>query len=101
MMRDLSMHVLDIAQNSIQAGAGEVAISLDIREDGWLTLRVRDDGRGMEPELLARVTDPFATTRTTRKVGMGIPLLKQSAELCGGAFAVESARAGDGAHRRL
>ncbi len=85
------MHVLDIAQNSIQAGAGEVAVSLDIREGGWLTLRVRDDGRGMEPELLARVTDPFTTTRTTRKVGLGIPMLKQSAELCGGTFALESA----------
>ncbi|MEA5016685.1 MAG: ATP-binding protein [Candidatus Limiplasma sp.] len=90
MMRDLSMHVLDIAQNSIQAEAGEVVISLDIDEKRQLTLRIRDDGRGMEPEFLARVTDPFTTTRTTRKVGLGIPMLKQSAELCGGTFAIHS-----------
>lgn len=84
------MHVLDIAQNSIQAGAGQVSVSLDIDQDRRLTLRVKDDGRGMEPDFLARVTDPFTTTRTTRKVGLGIPMLKQSAELCGGTFAISS-----------
>lgn len=90
-MRDLSMHVLDIAQNSIKAGASLVTIGFTVDEKRVLTFFVRDDGCGMPPELLARVTDPFTTTRTTRKVGLGIPMLKQSAEMAGGGFGIESA----------
>ena len=71
-MRDLSMHVLDIAQNSVKADAKTVSISLTVDERGWLTMVFTDDGYGMSPELLAKVTDPFTTTRTTRKVGLGI-----------------------------
>lgn len=89
-MRDLSMHVLDIAQNSIKAGASLVTIGFTVDEKRVLTFFVRDDGCGMPPELLARVTDPFTTTRTTRKVGLGIPMLKQSAEMAGGGFGIES-----------
>lgn len=89
-MRDLSMHVLDIAQNSIKAGASLVTIGFTVDEKRVLTFFVRDDGCGMPPELLARVTDPFTTTRTTRKVGLGIPMLKQSAEMAGGCFGIES-----------
>lgn len=89
-MRDLSMHVLDIAQNSIKAGAALVTVSFAMDEKGVLTFSVLDDGCGMAPDFLARVTDPFTTTRTTRKVGLGIPMLKQSAEMCGGAFGIES-----------
>ena len=88
-MRDLSMHVLDIAQNSIKAGASLVTIGFTVDEKRVLTFFVRDDGCGMPPELLARVTDPFTTTRTTRKVGLGIPMLKQSAEMAGGCFGIE------------
>ena len=87
-MRDLSMHVLDIAQNSIKAGASLVTVTFDRDEKGLLTFAVRDDGCGMSPEFLARVTDPFTTTRTTRKVGLGIPMLKQSAEMGGGTFGI-------------
>ncbi len=90
MMRDLSMHVLDIAQNSIKAGAGLLAITFGIDDSQRLTLTVQDDGCGMPPELLAKVTDPFTTTRTTRKVGLGIPMFKQSAEMSGGAFQIQS-----------
>lgn len=89
-MRDLSMHVLDIAQNSIKAKAKLVTVSFVDDGCGKLTFSVRDDGCGMSEDFLARVTDPFTTSRTTRKVGLGIPMLKQSAEMCGGAFGIES-----------
>ena len=88
-MKELSLHLLDIAQNSIAAGARHVALGVE-EADGEITLTVADDGRGMSPELLARVTDPFTTTRTTRKVGMGLPLLRLAAEQTGGTLAVES-----------
>ncbi len=89
-MRDLSMHVLDIAQNSIKAGATLVAITFERDEQQRLAFAVRDDGCGMSEEFLSRVTDPFTTTRTTRKVGLGIPMLKHSAEMSGGDFGIES-----------
>ena len=89
------MHVLDIAQNSIKAGARLVTVSFENDGNGMLTFAVKDDGCGMSPEFLSRVTDPFTTTRTTRKVGLGIPMLKQSAEMCGGAFGIES-KVGEG-----
>ncbi len=88
-MKELSLHILDIAQNSISAGAR--LVELDVAErDGWLTLRVVDDGKGMSPEFAARVTDPFTTTRTTRKVGLGLPLLRLAAEQTGGHMTLES-----------
>ncbi len=89
-MRDLSMHVLDIAQNSIKAGAKLVMVTFEKDSRGVLTFAVRDDGCGMPRDFLERVTDPFTTTRTTRKVGLGIPMLKQSAEMGGGEFGIES-----------
>jgi len=89
-MRDLSMHVLDIAQNSIKAKATLVTVRFVRDEKGVLTFSVLDNGCGMSPEFLSRVTDPFTTSRTTRKVGLGIPMLKQSAEMCGGTFGIES-----------
>lgn len=89
-MRDLSLHVLDIAQNSIKAGAKLVSIAFEADENGALTLTVADDGCGMSPELLQRVIDPFTTTRTTRKVGLGIPMLKHNAEATGGSLDIQS-----------
>lgn len=90
-MRELSLHLLDIAENSIaaQAKTVEIAIREDNRKDR-LHISVRDDGRGMDQELAARVTDPFITTRTTRKVGLGIPLLKAAAEACDGFLEIYS-----------
>lgn len=85
------MHVLDIAQNSIKARATHVTIDFAIDASGWLTLTVADDGCGMDAALLARVRDPFTTTRTTRKVGLGIPMLQQSAMMTGGTLSIESA----------
>jgi hypothetical protein len=91
--RDLSQHILDIAENSITAGA--TLLHIDIAEnfaEDTLGISVKDDGRGMDPEMLVQVTDPWVTTRTTRKVGLGIPFLKQTAEMCGGDFEITSAR---------
>ena len=91
MLEDLSAHVLDISENSTMAGADEVEITIkeDERED-LLLFSVKDNGRGMSPEFVAKVTDPFTTTRTTRRVGMGLPFLRQSAELCGGGLVIDS-----------
>ena len=72
-MKELSLHILDIAENSAKAGAGLIGISIT-EKGGILTLRITDDGCGMKPEMLSRVTDPFTTSRTTRKVGLGLPL---------------------------
>ena len=83
-MKELSLNILDVAKNSTAAGASHVAITLELSETGILTLTIADDGCGMSEETLKGVTDPFYTTRTTRKVGMGLPLLKMAAELTGG-----------------
>lgn len=90
-MKELSLHLLDIAENSIAAGAKlvEITVEVDHARD-WMRCEVKDDGRGMDAELLARVTDPFTTTRKTRSVGLGIPFFKEGAEGCGGAFELES-----------
>ncbi|MBR2478847.1 MAG: sensor histidine kinase [Clostridia bacterium] len=91
-MKELSLNILDISQNSISAGATEIKISL-IEEGALLTLTVEDNGCGMSRETVERVMDPFYTTRTTRKVGMGIPLLRLAAEQTGGTLFIESVTA--------
>lgn len=88
-MRELSLNILDIAENSFKAKASLVEISV-IQEENLLTIKIKDNGCGMDKDFLQRVVDPFTTTRTTRKVGMGIPLLKMVAEMSGGGFSVES-----------
>ena len=88
-MKELSLNILDIAQNSIHAEASFVQILLT-ETDESLKLEIRDDGRGMSEEFLSRVTDPFSTTRTTRKVGLGLPLLKLAAEQTGGYMQITS-----------
>lgn len=89
-MKELSLNLLDVAQNSIAAQARHVDLTVEEREQ-LLILTVRDDGKGMSPDFLASVTDPFTTTRTTRKVGLGLPLLRMAAEQTGGSLEVESA----------
>lgn len=90
-MKELSLHILDIGQNSVSAGATliEIAISEDTGLDR-LEIVIRDNGCGMDAETVQKVTDPFYTSRTTRKVGLGIPMFKANAELCEGAFSLES-----------
>ena len=88
-MKEIALHILDIAQNSITAGANHLEITLT-EENGAISLTIADDGRGMSPELLATVSDPFTTTRTTRKMGLGLPLLRMAAEQTGGSLEIES-----------
>lgn len=90
-MNDLSMHILDIVQNSISAGATLVTLTVDESPaEDLLTIAVGDNGRGMTPEQVSRLADPFFTSRTTRRVGMGIPLLMDSARQSGGDVRIES-----------
>ena len=88
-MKDLSLNLLDIAENSVKAGATLTQLLLT-QEGDILTFQVVDDGCGMTEEILRGVTDPFYTTRTTRKVGLGLPLLRMAAEQTGGVMEVES-----------
>lgn len=91
-MQELSMNILDIAQNSVKAGAALVEIGLlQDTAQRVLELSIKDDGSGMSAEMAARVTDPFCTSRTTRKVGLGLPFLKMAAEMTGGGMHIESA----------
>lgn len=88
-MEELSLHILDIAQNSIAAGACYVYISV-VYEDELVTITITDDGCGMDEETVCSIIDPFATSRTTRKIGLGIPLLKEGCERTGGSFSITS-----------
>ena len=90
-MEDLSLHILDIVENSIRAKASMVEIKVieDIRKD-LLTIEIKDNGQGIDEETIKKVIDPFFTTRTTRKVGLGLPLLSQAAKESGGDVELES-----------
>ncbi len=88
-MKELSLNVLDITKNSVKAGATLIDITL-LEEGNKLTLTITDNGCGMTPEVVENVMNPFYTTRTTRKVGMGVPLLMLAAEQTGGRMTIES-----------
>ena len=86
-MTELSLNVLDIAQNCVKAKATLIEISVNANtEKDDLTIIIKDNGYGMDEETVRKVTDPFYTTRTTRRVGLGIPLYKMAAEMTGGSF---------------
>lgn len=90
-MKDLSLHILDIVQNSIRAKAALIGIEITEQpKENLLIITITDDGTGMSPEQLQRAIDPFYTSRTTRKVGLGLSLFKQNAEMTGGNFQIES-----------
>jgi hypothetical protein len=91
-MKNLSLHILDIAQNSISAGASIIGINIceNPAKDTY-ELTITDNGKGMNSDTLQKATDPFFTSRTTRNVGLGLPLLKQNAERTGGSFILQSA----------
>jgi anti-sigma regulatory factor (Ser/Thr protein kinase) len=91
MMPELSLNILDVAQNSVTAQATliEISITGDSVSD-QLTIRITDNGCGMTEEQIQNVTDPFFTSRETRKVGLGVPFFKMAAELTGGSFHIES-----------
>jgi hypothetical protein len=91
-MEDLSLHILDVVENSITAGAREVRILIDEdNAESQLSLEITDDGKGMDEEMRSKVLDPFFTTRTTRRVGLGLPLLAQAARQSGGGLELSSA----------
>ena len=88
-MRELALNVLDITENSVKAGADKIAIK--VAEVGnKMTISIEDNGCGMDAEFASRVTDPFTTTRTTRKVGLGLPLFKMESEQTGGTFSLRT-----------
>lgn len=89
-MKELSLNILDVAKNSVRAGATKISIAVYTDGDGILTLTITDNGCGMDAETLKRVTDPFYTTRKTRGVGLGLPLLKLAAEQTGGGLRLSS-----------
>ncbi len=95
-MRELSLHILDIVENSIEAGASLIEIIIKENISGNLMeIIIKDNGRGMTEKELLQVVDPFVTTRTTREVGLGIALFKEAAERCGGELVMYS-RPGEG-----
>lgn len=90
-MREITLHLLDIAENSVSAGAKNITVVI---EENYATDRlyvsIEDDGKGMDEDTIAAITDPFTTSRTERKVGLGIPLLKAAAEACQGSLSISS-----------
>ncbi len=95
-MKELSLNILDITYNSIKAKAEKIEITIiESVEKNTVSIEIQDNGCGMDEEFLRKVTDPFVTTRTTRKVGLGIPLFKQSAEDTDGSFSIQS-KVGEG-----
>jgi signal transduction histidine kinase len=90
-MEDLSLHILDIVENSLAAHASRVEIRIvESPEEDRVSLEIVDNGRGMDPETRRKALDPFFTTKSVRKVGLGLPLLAQAARESGGEFEVES-----------
>ena len=88
-MKELSLNILDVAKNSVTAGATKIEILVEETPE-QLAITITDNGCGMTPEFVKRVTDPFTTTRTTRKVGMGLSLMKMEAQMSGGDLSIES-----------
>lgn len=92
-MQEISLNILDLAQNAISAGATLIEIEIDEQPQAdTLSVRIEDNGCGMGEATLKSVADPFYTTRTTRKVGLGLPLFKMAAEQTGGHFLIDSAK---------
>jgi anti-sigma regulatory factor (Ser/Thr protein kinase) len=90
-VEDLSLHILDIVENAIRAQAQHVRISIreDLKQD-VLSIEIEDDGAGMSEDLKRRALDPFTTTKTTSRIGLGLPLFEQAAKMCDGEFSIFS-----------
>lgn len=90
-MKELAMHVYDLMENSTAANSTEVSLTIrDSIKDNIYAFTIIDNGKGMTPEFMAKVTDPYTTSRTTRKVGLGLPLIKMNTENCGGGMKLQS-----------
>ena len=97
-MEELSMHILDIAENSTRAGARLIGVTItESKKRDQLTIEIEDDGIGMDEETLNKALDPFYTTKTVRRIGLGLPLISQAARDTGGTFTIESNK-GKGTH---
>ncbi len=95
-MEDLSLHILDVVENSIEANASKIEIKIiEEKSRDLLVIEIKDNGRGMSKETINKVLDPFYTTRTTRKVGLGLSLLAQAAKESNGNFEINS-KVGEG-----
>ncbi len=91
MMEDLAMHILEILMNSIKAGASLITLKIrDSFNDDVIAFSIEDDGKGMDEEMVKKAADPFTTSRTTRRIGMGLAFMKGLAETCNGDFRIES-----------
>ena len=91
-MKELSLHILDVAENGISAGADIIRVEVDeAKAKNRFTIIITDNGRGISDDILAGVTNPFYTTRTTRRVGLGLSLLESAARRCDGLMRIESA----------
>jgi hypothetical protein len=90
-LREISLHIIDIAENGIAADADLIKIKIsELRNKNLLEITVSDNGKGIAPEIINKVTDPFFTTRSTRRVGLGLSLFKEAAKRCGGEFNINS-----------
>ena len=90
-MRELSLHILDVVENSLAARATRITLEIaESLEDDRLRITISDDGMGMNQEMARRAVDPFFSTRTTRRIGLGLPMFKAAAEHCNGHFVLES-----------
>lgn len=91
MLPEISLNILDVAQNSIRAEAQVISITVDVNQDrDDLVITIEDDGCGMTVEQIEKVIDPFFTTRTTRKIGLGVPFFRMAALATGGDFSIKS-----------
>ena len=91
MMKEISLHILDIVENSVSAGAKLIEVDITVeRAQDMLSVTVKDNGCGMDEAMQQAVISPFTTSRTTRKVGLGIPFFKAGAEAAGGSFYLTS-----------
>jgi anti-sigma regulatory factor (Ser/Thr protein kinase) len=90
-LREISLHILDVAENGITAGSELIEIIIDEnRIENLLTVIIKDYGKGMSSEMVRNATDPFVTTRITRRIGLGLSLWKEASKRCGGDFSIES-----------
>ncbi len=91
MMEDIAMHILEILMNSIKAGASKIILTIyDSLQDDVIAISVEDNGKGMDEAMTKKAADPFTTSRTTRKIGMGLAFMKGLAETCNGTFEIRS-----------
>lgn len=94
-MKEISLHILDLVENSIKANATKITIEVvESISDNIYSIRIKDDGCGMTQEFLANIDDPYTTTSQSRKIGLGIPLVKMNAEKAGGKFCIQSVLGG-------